>query len=210
MTSYVGPQTISLRNSRPNNKIRSIELPMDVLPLIAIDPGGTLGFSILVLPRRFTDLDILDVDFEVALRRKVMWQHGEIYTRRDENQAMYVVGKMLEEWPSAAVVLESFVLRPQRREKGEEMISPVRQIAVIKHHLWRWGRMCFEQDASFKATMNDDRLHALNVYQRVGGLEHARDADRHALMFLRRIISGTVDRTTVWPHIYQKAEFDVS
>ena len=201
---YVGPVEGNLRQCRPNTDKRHFELPNNCLPILAIDPGGTLGWSLLVIPRKVGNQEALACPPGSILKNKVLWHHGEIFTKLSEDLAMYQITKLMSEWPSAAVVCEGFVLR--KPQKGEDVLSPVRQIAIIRNNLWLAGRRVFMQDPSMKYTANDERLHNWGVYTRKGGLEHARDADRHAMVFLHRNIQHPELRMEAWPHIYRDME----
>ena len=55
-----------------------------------------------------------------------------------------------------------------------------------------------------KNTATDDRLKAWDLYQREGGMEHARDADRHAITFLRRASGSKQLRANSWPLMFDK------
>lgn len=216
MPKFRGPTVADLTNLRPNLKRQTEELPPDVLPIIGLDPGGILGFSLLVLPRwlpaAYSDVpvtdpdakaDVLQCDWDAVLARKKLWDHGELATAHNEDLAMYRIGKLFEAWPSAAVVCESFKLRPGKRELSNDPLSPVRQAATLQHYLYRSRRRIHYQDPSFKATMHDERLRYFGVYVKEKGMQgHAIDADRHVLMFLRRCMSNKDLAAEAWPHIY--------
>jgi hypothetical protein len=42
------------------------------------------------------------------------------------------------------------------------------------------------------------------VYDPTGGLIHARDADRHALLFLRKAKAKSQFRAQAWPHLFSR------
>lgn len=94
--------------------------------------------------------------------------------------------------PDSDMVIEDFIL--QTSIKGRELLSPVRIGHKIDYQLWRGlkvasgERMQFEpywQSASdAKSVMTDERLRLMAMY--TPGPDHARDATRHANMWLRK------------------------
>lgn len=113
---------------------------------------------------------------------------------------------LVDGWPGAAVVMEDFILR--KFDQGRDILSPVRVMEKIEFGLWVLGRdkQAFRQQPSLaKTTATDERLQSWGFYRRDGGLKHARDADRHAITFLRRCSQGKAGRLLreqAWPHLY--------
>lgn len=174
---------------------------MDSLPILAIDPGGTTGWSLLVLRRKYTDGELLSVGNQnLALKTKIKWWHGEIDCRKNLHAGAATLRRIMEDWPSAAIVAESFFIRQRAVD-----LSPVKVLALLEDYAWQERREVFYQQASqAKTTATDDRLREWRCYTPEGGLGHARDADRHALLFLRRCLGaqGETLRARAWPHIY--------
>jgi hypothetical protein len=177
---YVGPQPISLRMSRPSPQ-KKVDLPTEILPIIAVDPGGMTGWSLLVLRANVLGKEIFSHPLEMILRSKVSWNHGEINCLDDENYGVYQLCKLVDEWPSAVVVFEGFFVRQIAAD-----LSPVRITAAVQYHLWTHGRGIIMQQASMAKRISNERLKLLGCYTSSGGLQHARDADRHVVMFVRR------------------------
>ena len=205
MTDYLGPQHVTLPNGDKRGPGIGRDLPNNALPIITIDPGGTTGWSLLVLKREVLGRNVFDHPLEMILRSKMKWDHGEIDCRQTEDQSVYSLRKLIDEWPSAAVVIEDFILRTQRREQSRELLSPVRITAKLEHHLWLCKRKMFLQQPAMAKRMTDERLKQLGVYSREGGLQHARDADRHAIMFIRRCMDGAkgvVLQEQSWPNVF--------
>lgn len=113
---------------------------------------------------------------------------------------------LIETWPGAAVVTEDFILR--KFDQGRDILAPVRVMEKFEFGLWVLGRdkQSFRQQPSMaKTTVTDQRLKNWGFYRRDGGLRHARDADRHAITFLRRCSQGKAGRLLrekAWPHLY--------
>lgn len=200
--NYVGPERHSLdygviRIRRSTDLYRK-----DILPIIGLDPGGTTGWSLIVLHR-----NAFDGTIENALKTRVTWLHGQVDCRgvNAEDEGVYQLRKLIDEWPWAAVVIEDFILRPARKESSRNLLSPVRITAKLEHHLWMRDREMILQQPSLAKRLDDERLKALNVYTREGGMQHARDADRHVLMFMRRCMDGSKGRVlqqNTWPWIF--------
>jgi hypothetical protein len=173
-----------------------------VVPIIGIDPGGVTGWSLLVLPRKAIGRPRA---FDSILREKIEWIHGQIDCREREDEGAFQLRKLIDQWPTAAIVVEDFILRAGRQEKSRDLLSPVRITAKIEHHLWLNDRKMFLQQPSLAKRLDNERLKTLGVYTSKGGMQHARDADRHVLMFLRRCLDGTKGvalQQDSWPHLF--------
>lgn len=92
----------------------------------------------------------------------------------------------------ADMVIEDFILRSAI--KGRELLSPVRIGHKIDYQLWRGLKVASGERLQFepywqspgdaKSVMTDERLKLMAMY--TPGPDHARDATRHALMWLRK------------------------
>lgn len=172
--------------------------------VIAIDPGGTTGWSFMSInPVALHDRA------EKVLDNIVTHQHGQLDSTMTEGSDI-VEGEQIciddlchfiEMWPQAAVVIEDFVIRSNNRSR--EFLSPVRITSAIRHQMWQNGRKPFLQTpADAKTTCSDARLKDWGMYDSYGSLVHARDADRHALLFLRSAKESAEKRATAWPHLF--------
>lgn len=164
--------------------------------VVAYDPGGTTGWSVFAVhPDALSCVDVS------VLENVEHWAHGQ-FSGGENAQADEMVALALA-WPDAALVVEDFILRTANRSR--DVLSPVRLRAKFEYglHLARDPRRLYTQSASdAKSTCTDDRLKAWKFYEREGGLEHARDADRHALLFLRRAKERSGLRAAAWVHLY--------
>lgn len=190
--------------------------------VIGIDPGGTTGWALFtVYPEGISDLP--EHRGERVLDNVIKWEHGQVdcgstkgnlgTSRQDgvsvsgENAGIDELVGLVRAWPGAAIVIEDFILDPSRFNTGRDLLSPVRITSALSYLLWLQRREAFFQSASLAKNMvTDDRLKLWGYYSSTGGLGHARDADRHALSFLRRCANPTSDgralREAAWPHIY--------
>lgn len=190
--------------------------------VIAFDPGGTTGWALYtVYPEGLSDLP--DHRGERVLDNVIKWQHGQVdcgstkgnlgvslhrgISTDGENAGVNELVGLVRAWPGAAIVIEDFILDPARFNTGRDLLSPVRITSAISYLLWLQRREYFVQSASLaKTTVTDERLKAWGYYSSTGGLNHARDADRHALTFLKRCANPTQKgrelREAAWPYLF--------
>lgn len=192
--------------------VKDDEIDYGAATVIALDPGGTTGWSLIsVHPEALTEpnADFLDNIF--------VHQHGQVDcgTHRGnlasslhdgisvdgEFSGVYDLAHFIESWPVAAIVIEDFQLRTMRMDR--ELLSPVRVTAALGYSIWLSGRDYHVQTpADAKRICTDDRLKAWGMYDPAGNLRHARDADRHAILFLRKAKNNTRFRAMAFPHLY--------
>ena len=180
-----------------------IQEQAQTLTVVGFDPGETTGWSVMrttlagMLSDQPTDKIVTD------------WWHGQIdcgaktgdaatsstATRADlgisdEGEAMgasqmeQLVAMQFMVTPSVAIVLEDFILRTQN--KSRSALSPVRMIHRFDQMMWERHIATWRSQPSEKTACTDDRLKAWGLYAS-DGLDHARDADRHAFLFLRKM-----------------------
>ena len=205
-SNYIGPLRQDIPTRIPEFKnVETESWPLFKLPILTFDPGQTTGWSLLILPRRIQGKDVFSWPLDAILASKVQWIHGEINTLGCEDEAAFQMGKIAGAWPSAAIVIEDFILRAERKEKSRELLSPVRLIAKLESYLWHQQRKAFKQDPSQALPIvTNNRLALLNCLIEDGLEDHARDADRHAVLFVRRCMGtkGVAVKHSAWPHIY--------
>ncbi|QNJ55390.1 RuvC-like resolvase [Gordonia phage LittleFella] len=194
--------------------------------IISIDPGGTTGWSMMeVHPEALSDRP---EHRNIGVIGNVLrWQHGQIdcgskkgnrgtslhagISTAGESAGLGEILGLLRSWPEAAVVVEDFILDPKRFNTGRDLLSPVRLTSGINFDLWLQKRDYFVQSASLaKSTARDEQLKVWGYYTSTGGLQHARDADRHNLTFLKRAsersAKGRALRMAAWPHLFGKGK----
>lgn len=169
--------------------------------LLWFDPGGTTGWSVMVVhPEALTDptVRILEnLEYHVT---------GEIpgagMADESEQLAISRVMDLISGWAGSAIGTESFRLR--QFTKDVELLTPVRLIGVMKYALWAggWGYLHEQPPSLAMKTATDERLKDWGLYNRSSG-GHARDADRHAITFLRRCKENPKLRQLAWPWIFQ-------
>lgn len=121
-----------------------------------------------------------------------------------ESAAVQEMLDLVRQWPGCAVGMEDFIIRQFQTDR--DFLAPVRIIAAMDYALWKMGTQAFRQQPSeAKAAVSDDRLRMWGFYEREGGMNHARDADRHNITFMRKMKDpnkGHARRKLAWPHIY--------
>jgi len=170
--------------------------PVDAPTVFAVDPGGTTGWSVIsVHPEALLRPDI------PILKNIEHWGHGQL-TGPENEQCAEILG-LIDSWPGCCVLFEDFIVRSAM--PGREVLSPVRITAKVQFGLYLAATEVpfFTQLPSEAMNVaTDKRLKEWGFYQREGGLGHARDADRHALTWLRKAKSKGWMRAQCWPHLY--------
>lgn len=197
--TVTGPQESARKRGR---ELKAAELPR-YPTVIALDPGGTTGWSLMTVhPAALCDPSVS------ILSNIELWTHGQIECNKGaadprsiESAGCTEIISLLAAHPGAALVWENFVIR--RFDQSWDFLSPVRIMSVLDHWCWRNRRSAFRQmPAEAKTTATDDRLKRWGLYSKDGGMNHARDADRHAITFLRKAKQKPSLRAEAWPHLY--------
>lgn len=147
----------------------------DQYTVLALDPGGTTGWCVIgVHPEAMSGDEGIHPFGEYG--NVLFWIAGE-YTGSQVDQVDQIMD-LATCWPNARLVTEAFKLRQLNAE-----LSPVEINATV-----RWAirpRYFIEQPAALAmTTMTDERLRVLGFW--VPGKEHARDAVRHGITFIKR------------------------
>jgi hypothetical protein len=171
------------------------EVPLEDPTIVWIDPGGTSGWSVMsVHPAAL-------IEPKVSILENIThWSHGQI--GGDENaQASELLG-LIDAWPGCCVGHEDFILRTAVTSR--EVLSPVRITAKVEFGLFLAGGVPYfrQMPSEAKNVATDDRLRAWGFYERSGGKEHARDADRHNLTWLRKCKQHRFMREQCWPYLF--------
>jgi hypothetical protein len=209
-----GIKTIDITKNRRRRKgyLKESEITYGEAAVIALDPGGTTGWSLITVhPEALTEpnADLFENIFD--------HQHGQVdcgthrgnlatslhegISTEGEFSGIYDLVELIKAWPSAAVVIEDFTLRQMRMDR--ELLSPVRITSAVGHAMWLEGRDYHVQSAGdAKNICSDERLREWRMYEERGALRHARDADRHAILFLKKAKVKKEFRALAWPHLY--------
>lgn len=161
--------------------------------VLALDPGGTTGACLIIV-----EAAVLAPAGSPMLEGLIAWEQWQV--GGPENQQVDTIMGHIESNPEAAIVIEGFQLRTMAAE-----LSPVRITAAIDWamHSSYPGKPLFRQMPSLGKRITNDRLKRGGLY-RSDGNEHARDATRHAVMFLRRAKKDLALQAQAWPHLLRK------
>lgn len=195
---------LSAGRARDKRTKKLPDAPVHKFTVIALDPGGTTGWSVMSAHAEAM------YDPEVPLLDNIMfWQHGQIdcgsrtgnrgtsglgdiedgVSTSGEAAGVNEIISLIRAWPGAIVVIEDFVVR--QFNSSRDFLAPVRITAALNQYMYNQNRPVFYQQPSLaKSSATDERLKLWKLYDRNGGMGHARDADRHAITFLKRIKSN--------------------
>lgn len=140
--------------------------------VIALDPGGTSGWSIMQVHP-----EAMEGDPTIPVIPNIEWWTAGEFCGKQDDQIDQIL-ELVESWPAARLVTEGFQLR-----QLNALLDPVEINAVL-----RWAvrpRYWVAQNPSLAmSTVTDDRQKAWGFW--VPGKPHARDAIKHNITFLKR------------------------
>lgn len=151
------------------------------------DPGMATGWSVHSVP-----IDLLLREGQVGAVRGMKWKTGQFrFSNTTDSVDAYLAlcRKVYEELTDEEDVFvmgtEGFTLMMLSTDYA--LLEPVRFNAVLRDRLVGTGQTVEEQQPSERTVITDQRLQLWGLYR--PGAEHARDAQRHGLVFLRRFAS---------------------
>lgn len=169
--------------------------------VLAFDPGGTTGWAVMCIKPK----DLLG-DKPINNRLLKHFAHGQVLG--SEHAQMDNLVELVDVWPKAAVVSESFTQRIRNTGLETDVAySPVRINAVLKWWLATEDRYLFKQSPSeAKDRWTNDRLEDVKLNPEGGNkTRHARDGVRHAALFLGRARDKGKLRHTAWPQFFNES-----
>lgn len=171
--------------------------------VLAFDPGGTTGWCIVCIKPK----DLIS-DKPIAKRLLQHFAAGQIVGSELAQVDQCV--ELIDVWPKAAVVSESFVQRIRNTGlETDEAYSPVRINAILRWWCATEERYLYKQTPSMaKKKWTDERLVERHLDPDNGLLthanRHARDSVRHAALFLSRAREQKGLRHNTWPQFFNK------
>lgn len=189
------------------------------LTVVGLDPGGTTGFSIMKISYEHLVNPSMHIHEYIHT-----WYHGQVdcgsmsgnagdsatangtdlgISETGEAAGVAILDHIIRQqahWPTA-VVIEDFI--PQQFNQSRDFLSPVRITARLEQLLWelRATTSHRQQVSEAKSTCTDDRLKKWGLFEGGHSDRHARDADRHALLFLRKLHAKAAKRREAFPII---------
>jgi hypothetical protein len=144
----------------------------ELYQVIALDPGGTTGWSLFQVHP-----DAMGGDPDIPVLQNIEWWTAGEFTGRQDKQVDAIVD-LVNSWPHARLVTEDFVLR-----QLNALLDPVEINAIL-----RWAcrpRYWVTQHGNLAmSTVTDTRQKAWGFW--LPGKEHARDAIKHNITYLKR------------------------
>lgn len=186
--SWVAPVRISTRRAAPVTP-EDMGEPTDdpFYTSIWFDQGGTTGWSVFgIWPEAMYRKDLK------ILAHVAAWSAGEF--TGNEAQMTDQMMALVEAWgDDAKVGYEDFIL--QKFLMSRDLLSPVRMSARFEDRMYMAARDHQIQKPQLASlamrTVTDERLKAWGFW--LPGQDHARDAVRHNITWLRRIKESYVD-----------------
>ena len=172
-------------------------MPPKEIHVIGIDPGVTTGWARITVPRLavFGDEPSRIIEWKTgSWRGRVSDQVHEAARFARETQSLaYKIGP--------ALVVEDFDFG--RPLSDPEVYTPsyfAQQLHYVEEQtaLLADAHVFMQKRATAKATMTDERLQAIGVWETRGQQDHERDALRHALTALRRAKKSMRVRLAMW------------
>lgn len=166
------------------------------LHIIGVDPGETTGLCHMIVPRKCF--------FGNQPSEIIDWSVDEVYGT-EEKQAIAIARwvvqvQSLDYLVGPAVVVEDFDIMIRNPSTDPVVLTPVRIAAMLRmmRAIGRMGdaRIVLQGRTIAKETMPDERLKRFGYY--TPGLDHMRDATRHALTALRRATVSDEFRDELW------------
>jgi hypothetical protein len=161
-----------------------------------VDPGGTTGIATVWFDRE------LLLNPELSLQKCLMAWEAELLFGTDNYQALQSLRWLRDRaYGPHALAIEDFIMKSQL--PGREVLSPVRIGHKIEWQVWRGirtagsvkGKRTFEvqwqSPGDAKGVAPDNRLKLFGMY--TPGPDHARDATRHCLLWLRKYRTGLLN-----------------
>ena len=167
--------------------------PFDTF-IVGVDPGVTTGVSVI----GFENVYDTPLPSEVEIWGSTQFSYGGSGNSEDilgddkdiEQTISKMVGdiaKYLSQFGDVIVSIEDFIIR--KMNTSRDFLAPVRITAGIRQEIFGEESIGFVSytPADAKAICNDKRMDLWGYEIRTQKDRHSRDADRHAVLTLRRI-----------------------
>lgn len=167
--------------------------PFDVF-IVGVDPGVTTGVSVI----GFCHSDGIPLPSEVDVWGSTQFSYGnsgnfEDILADDDNIEQHIsclvgdIAKHLAQFGNVIVSIEDFIIR--KMNTSRDFLAPVRITAGIRQEIYKSRSIGFVSytPADAKSICNDKRMDLWGYEIRTQKDRHSRDADRHAVLTLRRI-----------------------
>lgn len=167
--------------------------PFDTF-IVGVDPGVTTGVSVIGFDREYG----IPLPSEVEIWGSTQYSYGNSGNLEDilgddddiEQTISQIVGDIaayLSKFGEVIVSIEDFIIR--KMNTSRDFLAPVRITAGIRQEIFSHCDIGFVSytPADAKAICNDKRMDIWGYEIETQKDRHSRDADRHAVLTLRRI-----------------------
>ena len=164
---------------------------------IGIDPGVTTGLSVMIVSDISKGVEGIvawgsdQLSYGGSGNAKDLYEGDERFPEQEISQK---IGRAIKAWGKnnrVIVAIEDFVIR--QKNTSRNFLSPVRITAGIMQEIFGSKRdisVTFQSPADAKGTCNDKRLDAWGFEIKTQKDRHSRDADRHSILCLRRMMAN--------------------
>lgn len=169
----------------------------DRLIMIGIDPGVTTGLSVMVISDPAEGLEGIMAWGSDQLSYGGSGNISDLYTGEvnfPEQEISQKIGRAIKEWAKhnrVIVAIEDFIIR--QKNSGRNFLSPVRITSGIMQEIFGSGlniSVTFQSPSDAKGTCKDERMDLWGFPIKTQKDRHSRDADRHLILCLRRMMAN--------------------
>lgn len=160
--------------------------------VLAIDPGGTTGWAVVEERKGATNNCAVVASGQIIGHAKV---DASAYEVSDSELEMVRRLRSHLTPEVKAIVIEDFILVPKPKTTARSGLSPVRitarfQQMLVEDHLGKVRPLFFQSANMAKTCATDERMRRWGYW--VPGADHANDAIRHGVTFMRRKAAGEI------------------
>lgn len=162
--------------------------------IVGVDPGVTTGVSVIGLEREYCIPNPAEVDIWGSTQFSYGNSGNSEDILGDDDDIEQTISKMvadiakyLSHFGDVIVSIEDFIIR--KMNTSRDFLAPVRITAGIRQEIFGDKNIGFVSytPADAKAICNDKRMDIWGYEIETQKDRHSRDADRHAVLTLRRI-----------------------
>lgn len=164
---------------------------------LGIDPGVTTGLSVMVVNDISEGVEGIvgwgsdQLSYGGSGNAKDLYQGDADFPEQEISRKIGQAAIAWAEHNQVIMVIEDFIIR--QKNSGRNFLSPVRITAGIMQEIFGSNRnikVTFQSPADAKGTCTDDRMDAWGFPIKTQKDRHSRDADRHSILCLRRMMAS--------------------
>lgn len=164
---------------------------------IGIDPGVTTGLSVMIVSEISKGVEGIVAWGSDQLSYGGSGNVSDLYVGDEsfpEQAISRKIGDAIKAWAKknrVIVAIEDFIIR--QKNSSRNFLSPVRITAAIMQEIFGSESnisVTFQSPSDAKGTCKDERMDAWGFPIRTQKDRHSRDADRHSILCLRRMMAN--------------------